>query len=68
MNNPNIDQAADRAREAQAAREALMRQAEEEGIQPFDYDNWEGNPEFEVDDFIKALREWRSIPSTRSLD
>jgi hypothetical protein len=74
MNNPNIDQSADRSREAQQALDELMRQAKEQGIKPFSsVEEWSGgeeianDPNIDVDEFLKDLRASRNYRSDRSI-
>jgi hypothetical protein len=60
----------DSEREAERAREALMREAEKEGadLKPFSInEDWSGGPDVandptvDVDSFLRMLREWRSV-------
>lgn len=78
MTKVNTKAAADaaRARETAEARARLDRRAAEQGIPPFDADEWRAELEIdqspedirrEVDDFLTMLREWRDTPSLRSI-
>jgi hypothetical protein len=62
----------DRERESAEARAALERRAEAEGVKPFTSpEDFAGDPEltadFDVDEFVRAVREWRDTPSARSI-
>lgn len=65
----------DRAREAAEARAALERRAAEQGLTPFDANEWLARAEDdqaqeeaarEVNEFLSIVRELRDTPSTRS--
>ena len=63
----------ERARATAEARADLLRRAEAQGVKPFTaLEDFAGDPEltadFDVDEFLRAVREWRDTPSTRSLD
>ena len=65
----------DRAHEIAEARIELLRLAEEQGVSPvtnFDDLLGDASPEdagdASVDEFLRALREWRSTPSHRSVE
>ncbi len=54
------------------ARADLLRRAEAQGIKPFTaLEDFAGDPEltdnFDVDEFVRVVREWRDTPSTRSI-
>lgn len=54
------------------ARADLLRRAEAQGVKPFTaLEDFAGDPEltddFDVDEFVRAVREWRDTPSTRSI-
>lgn len=77
MTQPNLTSPgeADRAREIAEARAELLRLAEEQGVSPVtNFDDLLGDPlpedegDDDVDDFLCLLREWRSTPSTRSIE
>ncbi len=60
----------DGEREIAKARAAVMRRAETHGIKPFtSLDDFAGDPEitadFDVDEFLRQVREDRDQPSTR---
>ena len=64
---------ADREREAERARADLLRRAEAQGIKPFaSLADFAGDPaltaDFDVDAFLRQVREDRDRPSGRSLD
>lgn len=67
----------ERARETAHARAELERLAEEQGVRPFDPNEWlaESGPDQspeevsrEVDEFLGILRESRQTPSRRGVD
>jgi hypothetical protein len=54
------------------ARADLLRRAEAQGVKPFtSHEDFTGDPEFtadfDVDDFVRAVREWRDTPTSREL-
>jgi hypothetical protein len=54
------------------ARADVLRRAEAQGVKPFTaLEDFAGDPEltddFDVDEFVRAVREWRDTPSTRSI-
>ena len=62
---------------AAEARADMQRRADEQGVKPFDPDQWlaqsgtlqsTGEISRDVDDFLALLREWREPPSVRRLD
>ena len=64
---------ADREREIAEARAELLRRAEAQGVKPFTaLEDLKGDPEmtadFEVDEFLRQLREDRDRPSSRSVE
>jgi hypothetical protein len=64
---------ADREREAERARADLLRRAEAQGIKPFaSLEDFAGDPaltaDFDVDAFLRQVREDRDRPSGRSID
>ena len=64
---------ADREREIAEARADLLRRAEAHGVKPVtSLENLAGDPEmtaeFDVDEFLRQVREDRDQPSTRSLE
>jgi hypothetical protein len=64
---------ADREREIAAARAELLRRAEAQGIGPItSLEDLAGDPEltadFDVDEFLRQVREDRDRPSTRSVE
>jgi hypothetical protein len=64
---------ADRERSIAEARADLLRRAEAQGIKPItSIEDLAGNPEmtadFDVDEFLRQIREERDRPSTRSLE
>lgn len=78
MTKINAKRTADIARERETAeaRARLERRAAEQGVTPFDADEWRAELEVdqspedirrEVDDFLTMLREWRDTPSLRSI-
>lgn len=78
MTKINAKRPADVARERETAeaRARLERRAAEQGVTPFDADEWRAELEVdqspedirrEVDDFLTMLREWRDTPSLRSI-
>lgn len=63
----------ERERETTEARADLLRRAEAQGITPFtSLDDFAGDPElvadFDVDEFLRQVREDRDRPSTRSVE
>lgn len=74
MNQSNLkphDQA-QRARETAEARAELLRQAEAQGVKPFtSLEDFAGDPSlttgFDVNEFLRMVRETRDTPSNRSL-
>ena len=76
MAHQNIQQpplTPEREREIAEARAELERLAEEQGVKPItNFDDLCGDPEltadFDVDVFLRQVREWRDTPSTRSID
>lgn len=67
----------ERESETARVRAEIERLAEEQGVGPFDPDEWlaESEPDQppeevrrEVDEFLGMLREWRGTPSRRDLD
>ena len=67
----------EREREAAEALADLMRRAEEQGVEPFDFDaafgeGAEGQSQEEiqqeVDEFLQMVRETRDMPSSRSIE
>ena len=65
----------ERESEMARARAEFERLAEEQGVRPFDFDEWlaETEPDQppeeirrEVDEFLVMLREWRHTPSRRA--
>lgn len=55
------------------ARADLLRRAEAQGVKPFTApEDFAGDPEltadFDVDEFVRAVREWRDTPSARSME
>jgi hypothetical protein len=78
MSRPNITSrdTEERARETAQARADLERRAAEQGIKPFDVDEWRAELETdqtpeeirqEVDEFLTIVREARDTPSSRSI-
>jgi hypothetical protein len=64
---------AERERETAEARAALLRHAEALGIKPItSFEDLAGDPEmtadFDVDEFLRQVREDRDRPSTRSIE
>ncbi len=64
---------ADRERAAERARADLLRRAEAQGIKPFaSLEDFAGDPaltaDFDVDTFLRQVREDRDRPSGRSID
>jgi hypothetical protein len=64
---------ADRERELEMARAELLRRAEVQGVKPFtSLEDLKGDPEmvadFDVDEFLRQVREQREQPSTRSME
>lgn len=64
---------AERERETAQARAALLRRAQAEGVKPFtSLEDFAGDPEltadFDVDEFLRQVREDRDRPSHRSVD
>lgn len=62
---------AERGREAAKARAELLRRAAEQGVKPFaSLEDFAGDPEltadFDVDEFLRMVRETRDAPSNRS--
>jgi hypothetical protein len=64
----------ERERETTRARAEIERLAAEQGVKPFDPDEWRAEAEAsqspeevrrEVDEFLVMLREWRQTPSRR---
>ena len=54
------------------ARADVLRRAEAQGVKPLTaLEDFAGEPEltddFDVDEFVRAVREWRDTPSTRSI-
>ena len=54
------------------ARADVLRRAEAQGVKPLTtLEDFAGDPEltddFDVDEFVRAVREWRDTPSTRSI-
>lgn len=63
---------AEREREAEEARTELLRRAEMQGVKPFtSLEDFAGDPEltadFDVDEFLRLVREARDTPSNRSV-
>ncbi len=63
----------EREREAAEARAELLRRAEEQGVKPFtSLEDFAGDPEltadFDVDEFLRQVREDRARSSNRSID
>lgn len=63
---------AERARETAEARADLERRATEQGVKPFTtLEDFAGDPsltaDFDVDEFLRTVRETRDTPSNRSL-
>lgn len=55
------------------ARADLLRRIEAQGVKPFTApEDFAGDPEltadFDVDEFVRAVREWRDTSSTRSVE
>jgi predicted nucleic acid-binding protein len=79
MSQPNITSHSteeERGRETAQARADLERRAAEQGIKPFDADEWlagletDQTPEEvrqEIDEFLHIVREVRDTPSSRSI-
>lgn len=76
MSRAKVPMNAQRERETAEARTHLERRAAEQGIRPFDADEWRGELEIdqtpeeirrEVDDFLSMLRAWRNTPPARSI-
>ncbi|HEV7475520.1 MAG TPA: hypothetical protein VGN90_15810 [Pyrinomonadaceae bacterium] len=64
---------ADRERETAKARANVMRRAEEQGVKPFSsLEDLAGNPEmtadFDVDEFLRQVREDRDRPTQRKAE
>ena len=64
---------ADRERELEMARAELLRRAEVQGVKPFtSLEDLKGDSEmvadFDVDEFLRQVREQREQPSTRSME
>jgi hypothetical protein len=64
---------ADRERETARARADLLRRAEAQGVKPFSsLEDFAGDPEmtadFDVDAFLRQVREDRNRPSNRSVE
>jgi hypothetical protein len=64
---------AEREREIMEARVAVLRRAKEQGVKPFsslqDFANdTELSADFEVDEFLRQVREDRNRPSTRKAE
>jgi hypothetical protein len=64
---------ADRAREIADARAELLRRAQAQGVKPVtSLEDLAGDPEmtadFDVDEFLRQVREDRDRPSTRSVE
>ena len=64
---------AERDHEAAKARIELLRRAEEQGVKPFtSLQDFAGDPEmtadFDVDEFLRQVREDRDRPSGRSVE
>lgn len=80
MSQQNIKQpplTPEREREAAEARAELLRRAEEQGVEPFDFnaafgEGAEGQSQEEiqqeVDEFLRMMRETRDMPSARSFE
>jgi hypothetical protein len=63
----------DREREIEMARADLLRRAEAQGVKPFTcLEDFVGDPEivedFDVDEFLRQVREDRDRPSMRSIE
>ena len=74
MSKVNITDQTERKREREAAqaRARLLRRAEAEGIKPFtSLEDFAGDPElaadFDVEEFLRMVRETRDTPSNRSV-
>ena len=64
---------ADREREIEKARAEVLRRAEEQGVKPFtSFEDLTADSEmiadFDVDEFLRQVREDRDRPSTRSVE
>lgn len=64
---------ADREREIEMARADVLRRAEAQGVKPFTcVEDLAGDPEmvadFDVDEFLRQVREQRDRSSTRSME
>ncbi len=64
---------ADRASETGKALAEVLRRAEAQGVKPFtSLEDFAGDPDltagFDVDEFLRQVREDRDRPSTRSVD
>lgn len=71
--NTNTPIEGDREREAERARAELLRRAEAQGIKPFaSLEDFAGDPaltaDFDVDAFLRQVREDRDRASGRSID
>lgn len=71
ITEPPID--ADREREIAKARAEVLRRAEEQGVKPFtSFEDFAGDSEmiadFDVDEFLRQVREDRDRPSIRSVE
>jgi hypothetical protein len=75
--NPNTTEKSRSEIETTKALGEMQRIAVEQGIKPFDVNEWlsedspDSNPEetrAEVDAFLAMLREWRDTPSQRNID
>ena len=75
--NSTAQAEAARAQETAAAHARLLRLAKEQGVKPFDAEEWRAELETdqtpaevrrEIDDFLAQLRAWRDTPSGRSAE
>jgi hypothetical protein len=72
QSNVTPHEQAERARETAEARASLEQRAAEQGVEPFtSLEDFAGDPEltadFDVDEFLRMVRETRDTPSNRSM-